>query len=387
MSNADSFDFCFIGLKAYDYLANRTPPRYIGGIERDMVSLARVLTKRWRVAFITLDHQGDPSFVTEEGIHVFPAFDPQEGVPKVRLLHPRLTSINKLIRRIQPSVLFQMGSGEETVLAWCASQLQTRKVSFAFLIANDGDCDDKISMISSSIERVLYKFCVKRAALVLAQTERQVELAANHLQVSSRPLRIPSIDLGGRDTLKNFDTRRSLTWIGRIAKEKRPHLLAEIADLCPDLTFNVVGQSNTPTEYERTVVASLAERCNINLLGRRGTEEIAQLLKESLGLVSTSSVEGFPRVFLEAWSCAAPVFSTFDPDTVIERNSLGLAYTDPIELAKYINNLSETEWEALSDRCRRFYDDNYSVQATERIISKTIEQDILGDKTRMYDAP
>jgi glycosyltransferase involved in cell wall biosynthesis len=47
-------------------------------------------------------------------------------------------------------------------------------------------------------------------------------------------------------------------------------------------------------------------------------------IANSKALVSTSPMEGFPNIFIEAWACGIPVLSLyFDPGGVIKREQLG----------------------------------------------------------------
>ena len=53
-----SHDICFIGLKCYDLLNGAAVPRFLGGIEKQLVTMAKGLAEKgYRVAFITYDHR------------------------------------------------------------------------------------------------------------------------------------------------------------------------------------------------------------------------------------------------------------------------------------------------------------------------------------------
>ena len=47
-------------------------------------------------------------------------------------------------------------------------------------------------------------------------------------------------------------------------------------------------------------------------------------IANSKALISTSPMEGFPNIFIEAWACGKPVLSLYcDPGNIIEKEKLG----------------------------------------------------------------
>ena len=91
------YDICFVGLKCVDLLTGREPARYLGGIERDLVSIGTELAKLgYKVAFITYSF-GSSNFSTDAGIDVIPSFKPGGGLRGMRLFYPQLFNVMKAI--------------------------------------------------------------------------------------------------------------------------------------------------------------------------------------------------------------------------------------------------------------------------------------------------
>ena len=90
---------------------------------------------------------------------------------------------------------------------------------------------------------------------------------------------------------------------------------------------------------------------------------MADLYRNASILCCTSLYEGFPNVFLEAWSCGIPIVSTFDPDNLIERKGLGAFVRDRTELISSLHRLhaSDTEYEQLSRNARQYYEQHHEL--------------------------
>ena len=94
-------------------------------------------------------------------------------------------------------------------------------------------------------------------------------------------------------------------WVGRIAKQKSPRLLAEIASRCPDLTFDVFGK---PYDLETARKYGL-DRDNINLRGV--LSDPSQLSPRDYGaFLLTSEYEGLPNVLLEMGALGLPIVAS-----------------------------------------------------------------------------
>lgn len=123
---------------------------------------------------------------------------------------------------------------------------------------------------------------------------------AAKMQVVYQPSNIPPSDLDM--TSRNTD---NVLWLGRIADQKRPDLLAEVAGLVPDKVFNVFGG---PTDSE-TVRRYGLDHDNIVLHGP--IANIQQLNPLDYGaLLFTSAYEGLPNVPIEVGAWGLPIVAS-----------------------------------------------------------------------------
>ena len=95
----------------------------------------------------------------------------------------------------------------------------------------------------------------------------------------------------------------------------------------PHIAFVVGGGPSlhgTPSGNSEGIMKELSALQNVECLGHVPPAQTLQIIADAAMLLSTSEGEGFPIVFLEAWSLGTPVMSMkVDPDGVIEKKSLG----------------------------------------------------------------
>jgi glycosyltransferase involved in cell wall biosynthesis len=156
-----------------------------------------------------------------------------------------------------------------------------------------------------------------------------------------------------------------VAWLGRFAPQKRLEWLLDIAEQRPEICFDVAGDANQPTPYSERLWQRARGLANVHLHGRLCPSRARELIRSTPLLVCTSSYEGFPNIFLEAWSFGVPVVTTMDPDGIIANESLGAVATDREELIRGINRLlgSREVWQQASKRCRQRYLEHHSVDA------------------------
>ena len=221
---------CIVGLKCYDLLSGAKTPRYIGGIENQLVNLARGLIDRGLpVSFITFDH-GQPDGIEHDGIRIHKAFASDAGIRIIRFVHPRWTALCSALARADADIYYQMGAGCETgqVAMWCRKEQK----HFVFATASDSNCVPDLPSLKSHREKYLYRYGLKNALTVISQTHKQRRLLETHYGVPSEIIRIftgQSHSKGAALGQSAPKERQRILWIGRICPEKRPHLLLDIS--------------------------------------------------------------------------------------------------------------------------------------------------------------
>jgi L-malate glycosyltransferase len=110
----------------------------------------------------------------------------------------------------------------------------------------------------------------------------------------------------------------------------------------------------------------------ITIYGHASRNEVLNLLQQSDCFVSSSKVETFGVVLIEAMSCGLPVLSTKSggPESIVISKKLGVL-CDSLSLQQELSNIVNTKFN--SDYIRKYTIDNYS----EEIISKHLKSIFL----------
>jgi glycosyltransferase involved in cell wall biosynthesis len=362
---------CFVSLNNYDALAGRRG--HVGGMETQFAALARGLSD-WghQVSFVTWDlGQGDGSEV--RGIRAYTTCRPDEGLPLLRFLHPRWTSLWKAMARAEADVYCQGTAVGETgqVAAWC----RRRGKRFLFLVLSDTDCRLEPPAAIPLRHRWLRRYGLRHADTIVAQTEAQRALIARELGRTSALVRPPTVlppaePAGGRRA-----PRPRLLWVGRFSPEKRLEWFLDLAERLPGMDFDVLGAANRPTAYAEALARRAAAMPNVVLHGHVAHDEVARFYRQASLLVLTSTFEGFPSTLMEAWSHGVPTASTLDPDGVVTRHGLGAVAPSLPELAAAAQRLVESgeEWLASSRRAQAYVREHHSVEVAVAAFNRVLD--------------
>lgn len=334
---------------------------HIGGVERQTTLMARWLAARGhRVDIVTWDEgQRDGSEI--DGVRVLKLCRRDAGLPGLRFFHPRWSSLNSALRRADARVYYQ--NCGEYVTGQVALWARRHQRRFVYSVALDADCDPQLPAMRTRRERLLYRYGLRHAHRIIVQTETQRSLLRSGFGLDSIVLPMPSPG-PAEDRIPPSPPRPKLVlWVGRITEQKRPDLLLDLATLCPDVHFDLVGPSDGGS-YAAAVLERAKAVANVTLHGKVAREAVSLFYQRAACLCSTSSFEGFPNTFLEAWAEGLPVVATVDPDDLIRKRSLGrVALTMPAAAAAIHELLaSPALWREASSNARRYYLENHAVE-------------------------
>jgi len=349
---------CIVAHAAYGALTGGDTG-HAGGVERQTSMLAHWLAARGHdVSFITWD-EGEPEASALGRVRLLRLCGEQDGIPGLRFFHPRWTSLNRALSQADAEVYYQ--NGAEYVTGQVASWCRRHGRSFVFSAAGDRDCDPTLPELTKTRERILYRYGLRHADEIIVQTRRQQgmiqQLAGRPAKVQAMPCPAPE-DSGARIEPGAAGT---ILWVGRISPVKRFELLVDVAAATPEYTFEVAGAPDGADESTLRALARAAALPNVVLHGQVPRPAMGTLYRRAALLCCTSAVEGFPNVFLEAWSHGIPVVTTFDPDDLVRHQELGAAVSNVPEMAAALRKLMSDSpaWKLCSENARRYFAENH----------------------------
>ncbi len=341
---------CIVGMGAdtYGVLAGDAAVAFVGGEAVQQVLLARAWRELGIDVSMVLPDSPRPGEHLVDGIRVIPAFRSAAGIPLVRFLHPRLTGTFGALRRADADIYYQSPAGAAT--GYVAHFCRRHRRRFVFRIASDANCIPGQQLIRLWRDRKIFEYGMRHATLVAAQTRRQQDLLRRNYGLDSRlinmvaePAMLP--EPGAQDI--------DVLWVGSFRPAKRPEALLELARQLPALRFALVGGcSSDMAGYFDRVTAAARQLPNLTVYGAVPYQQVGALFDRARVLVNTSTMEGFPNTFLQAWMRGIPVATTFDPDGVVDRRRLGATAGSPAELAPAIAALVANEAARCSEAAR-----------------------------------
>lgn len=350
---------------------------HIGGVERQTSLLARWLSARGHDVTLIVWDEGQPAAHVVDGVQVVTLCRESAGIPMLRFLHPRWTSLTRALKQADADVYYQ-NCGEYVtgqVALWCRRHAR----SFVYSSASDADCDGRLPLMPERRVRALYRMGVRLADRIIVQTSHQQRTLAAGFQRDSVvvPMPCPAPPPAARAP---WSSRQTVIWVGRICEVKRPDRFVEVAKVCPDLTFMMIGPNDDSPEYVRRIAEVASHVPNLTLHGPATRAELDDLYRRALCLCCTSDHEGFPNTFLEAWSHGLPLVSTWDPDGVIAAFGLGIVAKGAEGIAAGLREVrdSASAWEHVSANATRYFHGTHALDAVMPVLERVLVEAALG---------
>jgi glycosyltransferase involved in cell wall biosynthesis len=195
----------------------------------------------------------------------------------------------------------------------------------AFVFSSSNVSDFTLEKMPGRLSRSLYGLGVRSARAVVIQSEDQRALALDRYPGLRRIVRIPSF--AEPVAVEHEGPGDAFLWFSRCVEQKQPLRYVELARALPEARFVMVpvpeGRDGTLLQEVRRAGAELP---NLDVLEPLPHAQLAERVARAVAVVNTSTLEGLPNAFLEAWSAGVPVLTlSFDPDGVVARERVGVA--------------------------------------------------------------
>ncbi len=362
---------CFVAPTTWPVLAGDRAIPVVGGAEVQQSMIAPALAARgYRVSMICLDY-GQPDAVEISGVTVRRIHRPDEGLPVVRFLHPRLTSLWRALARVDADVYYQRTAAIHTaaVAAFC----RRRGKASIYAGASDVDFVPGEEDIRYARDRWIFGWGVRHVDRVIVQNAVQRDTLRAHYGRDGTY--IPSCYApppGPRAGRAGY-----VLWAASMRPSKRPEMLLEIARRLPGRRFVVVGGPDPGREGEafmRGIAEAARALPNVEMKGFVPFVEAERWFDGARVVLNTSLYEGFPNTFLQAWARGVPTLGFIDTGSRRDGEPVYEVARDVGDAARRLDRLmhDDAHWEAASRRVAAHFRDQHSVDAVldqyERVI-------------------
>lgn len=337
-----------------------------GGGELQIALLAKVLAKLGHEV-VLIDLMTTENFVTADGIKVYEIEGYHDTIRQFRFFTHLLPRLYSGLKAQKADIYYCQIRDFKHLLAFKAA----RKTNALFVLQLASDLDTlglkmRIKHDYSTHFEGLYWFfkvfftelifpkLVKNADMVLVQHEGQkANLAKKGIDsiIFNNLIELDAIPDGPNPERNDF------CYVGALDKRKGFAQFFELVEKAPFATFKVIGQPRDRTGYK--YYEKLKSFKNVTLFGSLSHPETLLHIYNSKALISTSPMEGFPNIFVEAWACGIPVLSLyFDPGGVIKKEKLGEVADGNMD--KLVNDMRSVEYsEDFAKKARAYVENNH----------------------------
>lgn len=343
-----------------------------GGSELQIALIAKALARSGNEVVI-IDYKADEDFVTEDGIKVLKIKGWNNGIRVLRTITHRLPQLYLSLKNQKADIYYCRIRDFRHILAYWVA----RKVKAKFILHMSSDLDTmSFSMrwknyyltesgnlwwfFSGIFVEMVYPWLLRNADLVLVQHEGQKNiLLAKHIK---SVVFLNLFDLKGIPDLSN-QIHKDFVYVGWLDKRKGFIEFFELVKKAPLSTFKVIGPPRDKTGF--LYFKKLKSFSNVSLLGELNHSDTLKQIANSKALISTSRMEGFPNVFIEAWACGIPVISlNVDPGSVIEKEGLGeIAHGNLNNMVPALANIKNTD--DFAKKAKAYVEKNHGFNANK----------------------
>jgi glycosyltransferase involved in cell wall biosynthesis len=304
----------------------------LGGGEKQIGLLAKCLVRSGHEV-VYVDYTVKNDYVTSDGIKVFGVKSYDKGIKIIRNVTSRLRLIYSSLIRQNADVYYCRIRDFRHILAYRAA----RKVKGKFVLGVASDLDvssisfrlkylystDRISlwgMVNGLISEVVYPFLLRKADLVLVQHRgQQNALLRKHIKST---IFCNLIELEEIPVIPEND-RNYFVYVGALDRRKGFKEFFDLISMASRYKFRIIGEPRDKASL--LLYNKLKSYNNVGLVGKLSHPDALKQIFGAKAMISTSPMEGFPNIFLEAWEGGVPVFSLYvDPGNVIEIEKLGI---------------------------------------------------------------
>ena len=278
----------------------------------------------------------------------------------------------KYLLSIRPKVVAYRGANRHLLpLAIFAKLLRVKLVYFS---ASDVNFEPGKELVGSELNRKLYHRSIRHISYFVTQNQHQHDTLLRNYGKES----LTMYNIWGQTPSEGLDesSQCDAVWVANFRKLKRAEWVLNAAGQLPQYKFVLAGGSSGGDKaYYDEMQHKAGELTNVGFLGGRSFFYTNALVARSRVLLCTSTFEGFPNTFLQAWSAGLPVISTVDPSGIIAANGLGEVVNDEAELVAALERVlgDEEYYRKLCSSVTDFFRKNLAAQSGYERLTKYLQ--------------
>lgn len=305
------------------------PFQHGGGAEYQISCLIEVLSSTGRFDISYLAHHTEPRIQPEHYNLVKIGRD--ERIPRFGYSVDMFELYGALIK-IKPDVIYQRVACAYTGI--CAHYARRHNVRMVWHVAHESDVmrDSAVygrNPVRRFLEKSSVEYGIRHASHIVTQTHDQAALLLANYGRRAVAV-IPNFHPEPMEAIDKSDTP-IVAWVANLKPWKRPDAFVRLANALEDLSnvrFVMVGADHGGSgnvEWHTDLMRSMKKAPNLEYVGQLQQSEVNTLLAHARIFVNTSTQEGFPNTFIQAWMRGTPVVSlSVDPDNILEKERVGI---------------------------------------------------------------
>ena len=325
----------FFTFNAYDMLTGGKGG-VVGGAQIQQILIGQELAERGHTIYFVERNSREKSMREIEGVQVRLIPNRCDGSAPMKALQRSIDTV-QILRELDIDVAYTRVPVFEVIpLATFCSISRTK---FVYGFAHDSELtDDPVIFETKFTDNAVYKkamkTALKSAEVLISQNDFQYQEAKRQFDtvVEKIPNGYPIPENPSEQKLSGIEAPVVL-WVSTLRPWKQPEIVFELADELPETMFVIVGgrADEAPTLADE-ITAGAEARPNVRYEGFVPYEDIDDYYTASDIFLNTSTNEGFPNTFLEAWSHRTPVVSlSVNPSNVLTNNEIGYVADGSVE--------------------------------------------------------
>lgn len=321
------------------------------GIGVQLYFWAQTFTQnRWEVSTLT-SHK---SF-RHENIH----FIHYRNWGKLEFLHEWIAILWNIVQ-LHPQIVIHRGAGRITLPLAIISKCSG--VKFVLFSASDTDFETGRELIAGgSHNRRMWHKAIKWLQYIIVQNQYQHDMLKN--KYGKESLILNNVWGHVNITRKNNQTT-DVVWVANFRRLKRAEWFVNAAKVMPEYDFTMIGGASKQDHgYYEEIKQQATSIPNLHFLGKKDFNETNSIVANSRLLCCTSTFEGFPNTFLQAWANNIPVISTVNPSSIISKNHLGIVVETEESFKLQIRKLLQDDglYSSISQCINHYFSINYEM--------------------------